>query len=334
MQFAAWWAVRTVFQRPRFGILCVLLATAPLAAQSVADLCDCAGTAGLRAFDASDPRTYPAGTSGCTEACQSGQIVLRLPADGVLRFSSFTASGAFTIAFTPNAANTPVTLLVAGDVLLRAPACCGTLTVAGHAGEAASARGVGDPGAGGPGAWRGGRGHGPPLGLGGMTPGGNGEGPGGGWGSTTNFEAIGGTFTGTPELRPLVGGSGGGGGSGFGFEAACNGGGGGGGGGAILITANGRIRIENFAVVADGGAGGDPGDRNCAQGGAGGSGGAVRLVARTFSASGTARITAEAGKPAYRAGTATAGRVRIESVDDSARTAFTTEPIAIRTRTR
>jgi hypothetical protein len=56
-------------------------------------------------------------------------------------------------------------------------------------------------------------------------------------------EAIGGTFTGTPELKPLIGGSGGGGGSGSGFAAACNGGGGGGGGGAILIAANGRVSI-------------------------------------------------------------------------------------------
>src|SRR5205814_1963534 len=109
---------------------------------------------------------------------------------------------------------------------------------------------------GGPGAFRGGRGHSQPLGIGGLTPGGNGEGPGGGWGATTNVEAIGGTFTGTPELQPLIGGSGGGGGSGFGFEPACLGGGGGGGGGAILIKANGRITLQNFQIVADGGPGG------------------------------------------------------------------------------
>ncbi len=252
----------------------------------------------------------------------------------MLRFSSFTVSGAFTIGFRSNAANTPVTLLVAGDVVLRAPACCGTMAVSGHGAEAGSARGVGAGGLGGPGAWRGGRGHGPPLGLGGLTPGGNGEGPGGGWGATTQFEAIGGTFTGTPELEPLVGGSGGGGGSGFGFETPCNGGGGGGGGGALLIKANGSIAIENFQIAADGGAGGEPGERSCAQGGAGGSGGAVRLVARTFTAAGTARLTAKAGAAAYRGGTATAGRIRLESLDGSAPSAIATEPIAIRTGAR
>jgi hypothetical protein len=167
-----------------------------------------------------------------------------------------------------------------------------------------------------------------------LTPGGNGEGPGGGWGATTNVEALGGTFTGTMELMPLIGGSGGGGGSGFGFEPACLGGGGGGGGGALLIKANGRITVQNYHVTADGGPGGEPADRRCAQGGAGGSGGAIRLVARTFTAADTVRLTANGGTPAYRAGVATAGRIRLESVDSSSETAFGTEPIAIRTRIR
>ena len=330
MEFAGFRHLLTVARRLRFSFLCVFLATVPAVAQGVVDLCDCAGTAGLRPFDAGDPRTYPAGTTGCVSACESGSIVLPVPPDGIMRFSSFSATGAFTVGFRPNAANTPVTLLVAGDVVLRATTCCGTLAVAGQPGEPGSARGVGAGGIGGPGAYRGGRGHGPPLGLGGLTPGGNGEGPGGGWGATTNFEAIGGTFTGRPELQPLIGGSGGGGGSGFGFDPPCNGGGGGGGGGALLIVANGRITIDNFHVSADGGGGGEPGDRKCAQGGAGGSGGAVRLVARTFVGGGAARITAKAGAPGYRAGTATAGRVRLESLDSTAQSAFGTEPIAIR----
>ncbi len=323
-------AIPTVALRLRLAAVCLLFASSPAVAQGVADLCRCAADATLRAFDAGDPRTYPPGTDGCAAACQSGSIVLPLPPDGILRFSSFTASGAFTISFRPNAANTPVTMLVAGDVVLRAPACCGTVRLTGTVGEQASARGVGAGGAGGPGAWRGGRGHGQPMGLGGLTPGGNGEGPGGGWGATTNVEAIGGTFTGTLELQPLIGGSGGGGGSGFGFEAACTGGGGGGGGGAIVIKANGRISIDNFNIGADGGPGGEPGDRACSQGGSGGSGGAVRLVARTFAAAGTAHITTRGGPPAYRGGPSTAGRIRLESIDNSAVTAFATEPAAIR----
>ena len=300
-------------------------------AQDALDLCGCAHES-LRPFNAGDPATYPAGTSGCMSACDAGTIQIPLPADGVLRFSSFTANGAFTIRFMPNAANTPVTLAVAGDITVRARTCCGSITIAGNAGTVGTQQAVGTGGPGGPGGWRGGRGHGQPLGVGGLTPGGNGEGPGGGWGATTNVEAIGGTFTGTPELDPIIGGSGGGGGSGNQQAATCIGGGGGGGGGALLVKANGRVTLDNFQVIADGGPGGDPADRACAQGGAGGSGGAVRIVARSVSAAHTARVSARAGKPGFRAGDATAGRIRLESVDNSARTALVTEPIAVRVR--
>src|SRR5512146_1113359 len=70
------------------------------------------------AFDAGDPSTYPPGTRGCAAACTSGTITLPLPANGVLTFSRFTADGAFTITFAPNAANTPVTIRVSDDVVL------------------------------------------------------------------------------------------------------------------------------------------------------------------------------------------------------------------------
>jgi hypothetical protein len=332
MGFVDWRAKYAVPLWLRLTVVCLLATTSPALAQGLVDLCGCAGDA-LKAFDASDPQTYPPGTTGCATPCKSGTIVLPLPADGVLRFSRFVADGAFAISFRPNAANTPVTVLVAGDVVLRGSSCCGTLSVTGNRGDAATLeRGVGVGGPGGPGAFRGGRGHGQPLGIGALTPGGNGEGPGGGWGATTNVEAIGGTFTGTPELQPLVGGSGGGGGSGFGFEPACLGGGGGGGGGALLIKANGRFTIQDFQIVADGGPGGEPADRTCAQGGAGGSGGALRLVARTFATSGTARLSAKGGVPAYRAGVATAGRIRIESVDRAGQSErFEMEPEGSRT---
>lgn len=332
MGFVSWRRKYAVPSWLRLTAVCLLATTSPALAQGVVDLCGCARDA-LKAFDAGDPQTYPAGTTGCADACKSGTIVLAVPADGVFRFSRFVVDGAFTISFRPNAANTAVTVLVAGDVLLQAPSCCGTLSVAGNPGDAASVqRGVGIGGLGGPGAFRGGRGHGQPLGIGALTPGGNGEGPGGGWGATTNVEAIGGTFTGTPELQPLLGGSGGGGGSGFGFEPACLGGGGGGGGGALLIKANGRFTMRDFQIVADGGPGGEPADRTCAQGGAGGSGGGLRLVARAFATSGTARLRAKGGVPAYRAGVATAGRIRVESVEEAGPTErFETEPEVIRT---
>ena len=101
-----------------------------------------------------------------------------------------------------------------------------------------------------------------------------------------------------------------------------------------MIRANGRIALQNFQIVADGGPGGEPADRSCAQGGAGGSGGAIRLVAKTFAGDGTVRLTAKGGPPAHRGGDATAGRIRLEATDNTSETAFSTEPVAVRTRLR
>src|SRR3954447_5725822 len=75
----------------RYISMCLLAATTSAVAQDTSDLCDCARDAGLKAFDAGDPRPYPAGTVGCAAACATGTIVLPLPPDGTLRFSSFTA---------------------------------------------------------------------------------------------------------------------------------------------------------------------------------------------------------------------------------------------------
>ena len=249
MRFDHWCGKHPVPLWIRLALVCLLAATTPALAQGVVDLCDCASDAGLRPFRR--PLIHgptPPGTTGCASACESGAIVLALPADGVLRFSSFTSLAARSrSASDPNAANTPVTLLVAGDVVLRRPhaagrwrspvmeraaavpaasapadsaalAHCGVAAVTGRrwvwvdSRLAATAR---DPAV-----------DGAPQ---------------------RQFEAIGGTFTGTAELQPLMGGSGGGGGSGFGFEPACNGGGGGGGGGALLIKANGQYRDREFS---------------------------------------------------------------------------------------
>ena len=122
----------------RVAAICLLGATTSAVAQDIADLCGCARAAG-KAFDAGDPRTYPAGTTGCPSACDGGTIVLPLPEDGVLRFSSFKAEGAFTISFRPNATNTAATLLVAGSAqqVLRIdqPYSCRSLRTATAAAE-------------------------------------------------------------------------------------------------------------------------------------------------------------------------------------------------------
>jgi hypothetical protein len=308
-------------------------------AQAVLDLCGCAGTPGLLPFNASDPATYPPGTVGCTSPCDTGVITLPLPPDGVLRFSSFTVSGAsggFFIRFaesSPNRTNPPVTILVAGDVVLRRTnGCCGNFDVSGGGGSNGGngIAGVGGPG--GQGGYRGGDGAAPGVNL--ATIGGAGQGPGGGLGATLVANAVGGTFFGVPELVPLVGGSGGGGGGNSGsLGVSCTGGGGGGGGGAILIAANGTFTMHNFDIFADGGAGGSVGNGGCGErGGAGGSAGAIRLVANRFVHVGTARLFARAGGAQFNAPGGTNGRIRIESVDPSAQTNLSPDPTSVALR--
>src|SRR3954468_15698470 len=87
---ALWWRVL---------VTCLLAASTSAVAQDLADICGCGRDSTLKAFNAGDPSTYPAGTTGCTAACESGTITLAIPADAILRFSSFTAPGAFTIGF-------------------------------------------------------------------------------------------------------------------------------------------------------------------------------------------------------------------------------------------
>ena len=134
----------TTDTRPRFALrgprtmaLVALMLLLPVSnmAQQVLDLCGCAGDPTLQPFNAANPATYPPGTSGCTSNCTSGTITFTTPPDGVLKFSSFTADGGFYIGFTRNAANTPITLLVAGDLLLRGPGCCYVMGLNGDDGE-------------------------------------------------------------------------------------------------------------------------------------------------------------------------------------------------------
>jgi hypothetical protein len=300
-------------------------------AQQIVDLCGCAGDPTLQPFSAGNPATYPPGTSGCSSACSSGSVILPLPPDGVLRFSSFTVDGNFTIGFSRNAANTPVTILVSGNVLLRSTVgCCLALHVSANNGSSASNGFAGVGGLGGNGGFRGGDGS--ALGINGFNIGGAGLGPGGGAPGTPTSGPTGGVFFGLPELVPLIGASGGGGGAGFGTSTSCAGGGGGGGGGGLLIVANGTFTIQEYDVLSQGGSAGSSANTTCAHGGAGGAGGSIRLVASRFVQQGSfgGRLWAQGASGTQGGGNGTDGRIRLESLDASAQTTFSSNPPAIR----
>jgi hypothetical protein len=263
-----------------------LLAPVGSARAQALDLCGCAGSpASLGAFDTRNPATWPAGTQSAFRS-----VVLPLPASGVLIFDSINLaprtvaqggindSGILVLSFARNATNSPVTLLVAGDVTIGTNV---TIDVAGEDGSFGSTGLNGLGGLGGPGGFRGGDGAYQNVNL--ATQGGDGFGPGGGAGDGSDPEnsGRGAVFVGNLELRPLLGGSGGGGGSSTNAAPGCAGGGGGGGGGAILIAANGTITLSGD-INADGGRGNSPSSGACSSYGGGGSGGSIRLIADTL----------------------------------------------------
>jgi len=262
------------------------------------DICGCATIPGLQPFDThSTPATYPAGTFD-----DGTSLIIPLPADGILRFSSFRVQNR-QVSFRGNAANSPVTLLVAGDVTFAGATCCYLVVASGGTGSGGTGSIAGVGGAGGPGGFRGGDGAAVPIN--GASIGGAGFGPGGGAGGTrTPFTGgLGGTFLGVPELMPLLGGAGG-----------------------LLIAANGTLTITNYFLFADGGNGAGPG-ASCATPGGGGSGGALRLVANRLLNGGNANLFARGGGGASNG---TDGRIRLESIDTSAQTTFTATPAAQR----
>lgn len=294
------------------------------------DFCGCTSSTSLGAFDTIQPASYPPGT-------QSGfrSIVIPVPDSGLLVFDSLNLvvrsgqngsiddGGQLTISFLANTANSPVTLLVKGNFTLGGAA---TLSVAGQDGSAGSNGVNGVGGLGGPGGFRGGDGAYQIVNF--ALNGGAGLGPGGGLGGTASPFSNGafGTYTGIPELLPLLGGAGGGGGSSASASANCSGGGGGGGGGALLIVANSTITI-NGTINADGGNGGSPSNGGCSSFGHGGSGGAVRLVANTIQGSGT--INARGGLLFANFNRAGAGRIRMEAITNTL-SGNNTDPVASR----
>lgn len=253
---------------------------------------------------------------------------LPLPATGVFNFTTVNIPAGVSVTFSRNAANTPVTMLATGDVIIA-----GTINVngaPGGAGAFGSSLGS-NAGAGGPGGFHGGTGA---NGIVSIT-GGSGLGPGGGAGATADpsagiwvgggggfaapggpgVGAAGGAAYGTPTLLPLIGGSGGGGAGSF---LGTTGAGGGGGGGALLIASSGTITFTG-TILARGGSGGAQVAPKAGPGG-GGSGGAVRLVATAITGSGgTVNVSGGGGIfIGTTVGQGSVGRTRIEAIANTA----------------
>jgi hypothetical protein len=325
--------------------------------------------AGLLALSAAPTSAYNSGSTGADGALTLAAAEVRsvdLPPSGVLNYTSITVPLNAILRFNRNATNTPVVLLVQGNVSIA-----GTLDVSGSdsPGAGASGGGIqsdeGQPGRGGPGGYDGGRGAakgtlfgGPGVGPGGGGPGyyiacnstvyavgggGGGFGAGGdaagpatlGCPSGQSFTTVaGGTTYGSAPLLPLIGGSGGGGGGG-GTNFA--GSGGGGGGGAILIAASGTLSIVSTGkILANGGKAGNVGGIGAGSAGGGGSGGAIRLLATTISVGGP--IQALGANPAVQEPTigntqfycctrGGAGRIKLEA--DTAPNTALTQPTAL-----
>jgi hypothetical protein len=310
----------------RVALLSVLAFEIAGSAQQL-DICGCSNSpASLGSFDTLNSATYPPGTVSGFRFLQ-----IPLPADGVLVFNSMNLqlrpsdAGLLIVSFIRNAANTPVTLLVSGNVTISAST---TLSVRGDDGTNASTDNLGNGGNGGPGGNRGGDGGYQLVNF--AAFGGAGLGPGGAPGGTANHFAGGqggnGTLVSASDLLPLVGGSGGGGGASTTTAPNCAGGGGGGGGGALLVASNATITI-NGEINADGGQYGAASNANCSSYGGPGSGGAVRLLASTLA--GVGRINARGGSSVAgsRAG---AGAIRAEALTNTMNVSAT-DPLAART---
>lgn len=191
-------------------------------------------------------QTFSSGSTGSLGALAPvSNTVITLPADGILNYTTVTIPSGVTVTFQRNAANTPVTMLATGDVLIT-----GTINLDGSPGTGYASSGptVYAGGLGGPGGFQGGQSG--ARGTSNNAPS-AGQGPGGGDGSTSTATfGAGGTY-GAPNfisLVPLFGGSGGG---GYYGNTSTSGISGGGGGGALVIASSTKITV-NGAVVARG----------------------------------------------------------------------------------
>ena len=113
---------------------CLLLA-APAFEAAGFDLCGCATVPNLQPFDSDNPATFPPGTTD-----SGNSLTIPLPPDGIFKFSSFTVQNRH-VSFAANAANTPVTILVAGDVnIVSTVGCCFSFSLTAAAAAAAAER--------------------------------------------------------------------------------------------------------------------------------------------------------------------------------------------------
>src|SRR5438445_46759 len=166
---------------------------------------------------------FNSGSTGADGALNpSAHLTLTLPASGVFNFTTVNIPGGVILRFTRNAANTPVTILAQGDVIIA-----GTMDVSGSAGGTGSLTGTllgPNGGAGGPGGFDGGTGANGVI----STTGGAGLGPGGGSGGANSGSSGGGG--GAVAVGGFFGGSGG-----FFFNGAGS---------------AGRLRLESFTNTA------------------------------------------------------------------------------------
>jgi hypothetical protein len=313
----------------RVAALVVFLAFAGEAAgQAEPDICGCKDHPdSLGVFDTAVPESFPPGTT-----VEGRNMTIPLPPDGVLVFDEIRAtpwgSGYHAIFFARNGANTPVTLLVSGDLFVAEYLAFQVGGDDGLSGQfEVNGRG-GRPGR------DGGEGQGPLGGAPGTgrmvseAEGEEGEPAEEGTEVEETVEAVltaggDGGFGGRPELLPLIGGSGGGGG-GSARAGNCSASGGAGGGGAILIAVNGAVQVDG-SVDADGGKRGyNPSDHACASRGGYGRGGAVRILAREVS--GTGWVIARGG----RGEGGLNGVIRIESLTEDRLNPDHVRPPAIR----
>ena len=146
------------------GLVACGVLLAERAGTALLDICGCINSPKtLGAFDTMTRSGYPPGTIDSPGCCS---IVIPIPADGVLVYNSMNfgvrpdLGGAedyygLHISFTRNQANTPLTILVNGDVTIGRQV---TLSLSGDAGGNGSNGGAGVGALGGPGGFRGGDG--------------------------------------------------------------------------------------------------------------------------------------------------------------------------------
>ncbi|MFN7882219.1 MAG: hypothetical protein ACK5PF_04285 [bacterium] len=295
-------------------------------------------------------QTFNSGSTGADGALNpTVNTEIQLPESGILNYTSINIPTGVTVSFRRNTLNTPVVLLVQGNVTVAGRIhvnATGSSADVGSAGDGVQAD-DGNPGRGGPGGFDGGRGGGIAAGT---RRGGTGLGPGGaqggaervqyylGTGANAGYSSVGGAGSvwdvnglgspggvpvrvaaggsayGSNLILPLIGGSGGGGGAG---DDNSPGSGGGGGGGALLIASSGTINVTG-RIEAYGGWSGHTAGTGTGSTGGGGSGGAIKLMANSIAGNGVVEALGGCRKARnfnynHCQEIASAGRVRLEA---------------------